>query len=89
MVPGELTAASPVSQTVSREMGAMRQADPRMSMLEGLSKSSCPSHPSDIFGPLRLEGLLKASWEERAGVLLAIPVTFQADQRHRRVQSAR
>lgn len=81
MVPGELTAASPVSQTVSRESGAMRQADPKMSMLEGLSKSSCPSHLSDIFGPLRLEDLLKACWEKRSDVLLTIPVTSQTDQK--------
>lgn len=76
-----MTAASPVSQTLSGKTGAMRQADPRMSMLEGLSKSSCPSHLSDIFGPPRLKDLLKACWKKRPGVLLTIPVTFQTDQK--------
>lgn len=59
----------------------MRQADPRMSTLEGLSKSSCPSHLSDRCGPSRLKDFLKSSWGKRADVLPTIPVTFQTDQK--------
>lgn len=59
----------------------MRQADLRMSTLEGLSKSSCPSHLSDRCGPPRLKDFLKSSRGKRAAVLPTISVTFQTDQK--------
>lgn len=77
-----------MSQIVSRETGAMRQADPRMTTLQGLSKSTCPFHFSDRFGPSRLKDFLRASWERRAGVLPTIQLPSRLTEKCRGVQKA-